>query len=137
MNKRILTKEQVETLMKNLNVSKCSPKSITYSKEFKQKAVAMSKDKQMTYREIFEHCGFDLSIIGHGTPKECLKRWNRIYRSKGLIGLSEDARGRKSAGRIKIRGVSDQDRIKRLELEILYLKAENDFLAKLRAKRAE
>lgn len=137
MNKRVLTKEQVETLMKNPNVSKCSPKSITYSKEFKQKAVTMSKDKRLTYREIFEHCGFDLSIIGYGTPKECLKRWNRIYRSKGLIGLSEDFRGMNGKASIKVRKLSDEDKIKRLELEILYLKAENDFLAKLRAKKAE
>ncbi len=32
---------------------------------------------------------------------------------------------------------SDKDKTNRLELQIKYLKAENDFLAKLRAKRAE
>jgi hypothetical protein len=97
----------------------------------------MSKDGCLTYKQIFEHFGIDLDIIGVKTPKECLKRWNRIYRSRGLSGLSEDTRGRKSTGRIRVKGLSDEDKIKRLELEVLYLKAENDFLAKLRAKRAE
>jgi hypothetical protein len=32
---------------------------------------------------------------------------------------------------------SEKDKIKRLELQIRYLQAENAFLAKLRAKRAE
>lgn len=31
----------------------------------------------------------------------------------------------------------EADRVRRLELKVLYLEAENDFLAKLRAKRAE
>lgn len=137
MNKRILTNEQVETLMKNPNVSRCSPKSITYSKEFKIKAVTMSQSEGYTCKKIFEHLGFDVDVIGIKTPKECLKRWNQVYRSKGLDGFDKELRGTQSTGRVKTKGVSEADRIKRLELEILYLKAENDFLAKLRAKRAE
>jgi len=137
MNKRTLTREQVETLSKNPNVLKCSPKSITYSKEFKVKAVTMSKDEGYTCKEIFRRLGFDLDIIGVKTPKECLKRWNGIYRLKGLDGFDKELRGTQSKGRIRTIRVSDEDKIKRLELEILYLKAENDFLAKLRAKRVE
>lgn len=137
MKKRILTREQVETLMKNPNVSMCSSKSITYSKEFKVKAVTMSRDEGYTSKKIFEHLGFDLDVIGVKTPKECLKRWNRIYRDKGLRGFDKELRGTQSTGRVKTRGLSSEDKIKRLELEILYLKAENGFLAKLRAKRAE
>jgi transposase-like protein len=137
MNKRILTDEQVVTLMKNPNVSKCSPKSITYSKEFKVRAVTMSQNEGYTYKDIFKRLGFDLGVIGVKTPKECLKRWNRIYREKGLDGLSKDLRGSRGKGKVKKKDISDEDKIKRLELEILYLKAENDFLAKLRAKKAE
>jgi hypothetical protein len=32
---------------------------------------------------------------------------------------------------------NDRDKMKRLELQVKYLEAENDFLAKLRAKRAD
>ncbi len=32
---------------------------------------------------------------------------------------------------------AEREKIKRLELQVKYLEAENDFLAKLRAKRAE
>jgi transposase-like protein len=137
MKKRILTDEQIETLLKNSNVSTCSPKSITYSKEFKVRAVTMSQNEGYTYKDIFKRLGFDLDVIGVKTPKECLKRWNRVYREKGIEGFDKELRGTQSTGRVKTIGVSSEDRIKRLELEVLYLKAENDFLAKLRAKRAE
>ena len=41
----------------------------------------------------------------------------------------------RGGGRPKTKGITPEDRIKRLEAENAYLKAENDFLAKLRAKR--
>ena len=137
MKKRILTNAQIETLRKNPHVSRCSPKSITYSNEFKIKAVTMYQNEGYTCKQIFQRLGFDLDIVGVKTPKECLKRWNRIYRANGVDGFKKELRGTQSPGRLSVCDVSDEDKIKRLELEILYLKAENDFLAKLRAKRAE
>ena len=76
-----------------------------------------------------------MEVIGSSTPKECLKSWNKVYKTRGLEGFIE-SRGR-AGGRTKTKNLSDTDRIKRLEIQIAYLKAENDFLAKLRAKRAE
>ena len=35
MGKRIFTVDQMQELSKNINVAKCSDKSITYSKKFK------------------------------------------------------------------------------------------------------
>ena len=37
-------------------------------------------------------------------------------------------------GRPKTKGLTDTDKIKRLKIEVAYLKAKNDFLVKLRAK---
>lgn len=66
-----------------------------------------------------------------------MRRWMRLFRAKGEDGLS-DQRGRTGrGGRPKTKGVIEADRIKRLEAEVAYLKAENNFLAELRAKRAE
>lgn len=122
MSKRIFTDEQVKQLRSNSNVSACSSKSITYSEEFKLKALIQYKEG-LTSREIFTLAGFDLDVVGKEIPKECLYRWRR--------------RTGKRSGRPKTRGVTKEDKIKRLEAQVAYLKAENSFLAHLRARRAE
>lgn len=135
MSKRIFTKEQIEGLKRNPNVINCSEKSILYNKDFKIEAVKQYKEGIIS-REIFKIAGFDLRIIGKDTPKECLKRWNKIYFEKGIARLEKDFRGI-NGGRKKIIEIKEKDRIKRLEAEVAYLKAENDFLIKLRARRAK
>ena len=55
---------------------------------------------------------------------------------KGINGFSE-RRGRHRKRAPDKKTASDKERIKRLEAENAYLKEENDFLAKIRAKRAE
>jgi hypothetical protein len=135
MSKRIFTKEQIEILKSNINVKNCSERSILYSRDFKIKAVKQYEEG-LTGREIFDLAGFDLKIIEKDTPKGCLKRWNKIYKKKGIIGLEKDFRGINGGRRKKIE-IIEKDRIKRLEAEVAYLKAENDFLIKLRAKRAK
>lgn len=70
-------------------------------------------------------------------PAESLRRWNNVYRTKGIEKLSVENRGRDGGRPPKIKDATEKDKIKRLEAEVAYLKAENDFLAKLRAKRRE
>ncbi len=135
MSKRLFTEEQIKKLSNNVNVARCSERSITYGNEFKKAAIKQYNEQFLTSKEIFINAGFDMGVIGKGTPKECLKRWNKLYRAKGIEGLAE-SRGW-AGGRTKTKNLSDTDRIKRLEAQVAYLKAENDFLAKLRAKRAE
>ena len=136
MSKRIFTKEEIWQIAKNENVARCSKRSITYDKGFKMRAVK-HYEQGLTSTEIFRQAGFDPHIIGKDQPKECLKRWNRIYRAKGNTGLATEQRGRSGGRQKKIRDTSDADKIKRLEIEIAYLKAENDFLACLRARKTE
>lgn len=109
-------------------------KSIAYSKNFKIRAVKLYNDG-LTPTEIFRKEGFDLNVIGKDKPKECLKRWNKVYRAKGEEGLIIETRGRLGGRPKKPEDKTDADKIKRLEAEVAYLKAENDFLVKLRAKR--
>lgn len=136
MSRRILTKEQIAEMLKNTNVSYCSNRSITYTKDFKLLAIKLY-EQGLTSSDIFRKAGFDLDVIGRHQPKECLSRWLERFRAKGMDGLS-DQRGKTGrGGRPKTKGVTEGDKIKRLEAEVAYLKAENDFLAKLRAKRAE
>ena len=133
MSNRIFSQEEIKELSKNINVSKCSERSISYSKDFKIKAVRLYSEG-MTSSEIFRQGGFLLEMIGLKKPKGCLRRWNKVYRTKGTAGLLIEARGR-GGGRPKKINLSDNDRIQRLETEIAYLKAENDFLVKLRASK--
>jgi hypothetical protein len=111
--------------------------AITYNNDFKVRAMKQHKEQYMTFKEIFIKAGFDLDIIGEDTPRWCFKRWNKTYKTKGLEKLAAESRGKMSTGRPTTKNVTDADRIKRLEMENAYLRAENDFLAKLRAKRAE
>jgi transposase-like protein len=136
MSKRRFNETQAAELLKNKNVAKCSDKSITYSKEFKVRAVKQYYEDGYSPGMIFKEAGFDWQIIGPDSPKDCLQRWRTIYKARGVDCLSIETRGKHhKGGRPKINNMTDAERIKRLEIENAYLKAENDFLAKLRAAR--
>lgn len=136
MSKRIFDEAQLTMLRSNKNVSRCSDRSISYSKEFKLAAVKQYNEEGLTSREIFERVGFDLDMVGRDAPKSCLKRWNKTFRAKGLLGLQKENRGG-NGGRPKKQKLTEEERIEWLEAEVAYLRAENDFLIELRAKRAE
>jgi len=134
MSNRIFTQEQRIALLKNPNIEGCSEKSIIYSKAFKITAVR-EWQTGLPPQEIFIQAGFDINLIGSETPKDCLKRWRKVFQRKGVAGLQVDGRSQnKSSGRKKAHWKNDKDKIKYLEAEVAYLKAENNFLAKLRKK---
>ncbi len=132
MSKRRFTEAQIAELSKNKNVSKCSAKSITYSKEFEVLAVKQYYEGSSAV-SIFEEAGFNVGLIGKEIPRSSLTRWRKIYNLRGTGRLSVETRGR--SGRPRKTVLNDAERIKRMEVEIAYLKAENDFLAKLRAAK--
>lgn len=134
MSKRNLNEEEITNLLKNKNVSSCSSKSITYSKEFKVLAVKQYKEG-MPSREIFERAGFDLNMIGKDIPSDRINAWNKIMREKGEAILNTETRGRGSPGRPKLKGLTDKEKLEYLEAKVAYLKAENEFLTQLRKKR--
>jgi hypothetical protein len=135
MSKRIFTPEQVTDLLQNPYVTKCSDRSIGYRKDFKIFAIKRYQEG-WSPQQIFREAGFNTAIIGSKTPKWCLKRWLTTFQTKGEIGLKTDSRGQgKGGGRPKgIKHLSDKEKLKYLEAQVAYLKAENDFLAKLRKK---
>lgn len=131
------TNEEVLELRKNPNVVKCSQKAVTYSKDFKLRAVKQYLEENLSCSEIFRLAGFDLSALGRDVPNDRIGDWKYIYRTYGETGLRTERRGLGSTGRPRINGLSEKERVERLEAEVAYLKAENDFLKRLRAKRAE
>lgn len=135
MGKRIFTKKQIETLLQNQNVARCSEKSISYHKNFKVLAIKKYQEGLSAY-DIFRKSRLNIDIIGRKAPNDCLRRWLKIFKGKGKAGLIIDSRGKcKSGGRPKnIEDLTEKDKLKRLEAEVAYLKEENRFLAKLRKK---
>ena len=136
MSKRRFSEAQIKKLLANPNISRCSDKSITYSKEFKILAVKKYYEEGCSPVMIFEEAGINRQIIGLDSPDACLQRWRTVYKRKGKDRLMVETRGRShGGGRPKTKGVSDTDKMKRMEIEIAYLKAENVFLVKLRAAK--
>ena len=136
MSKRIFSEDQIKKLLANPNISRCSDRSITYSQDFKVLAVKKYYEGAYSPNMIFEEAGIDRRIIGQESPSCCLHRWRALYNTRGEAVLRVEARGKRKKGRRpRIRGLTEADRIKRMEIEIAYLKAENDFLAKLRVAK--
>lgn len=132
------TNKECLELLKNPNVIKCSNKAITYSKEFKLKAVKQYTDEGVSSNEIFRLAGFNSDVIGKDTPKDRISDWKRLYRLYGEEGLNIDRRGKHgNGGRPTTKNLTEKEKLERLEAQVAYLKAENDFLKQLRAKRAE
>lgn len=132
MSQRKFSEEQIKELSQNPNVANCSDKSITYKKDFKISTVKKYQEG-LPVILIFKQAGFNIAVIGRKTPKWCLERWRKTFRDKGIEGLSNEARG-KGGGRPKKNWSNEKEKIKYLETQVAYLKAENNFLAKLRKK---
>lgn len=136
MSKRIFTHEQIALLRKNKNVAACSEKSITYHHDFMIAAVKRYQEG-LPPSAIFQEAGFNLALIGRETPKWCVLRWRRKFDSKGAAGLEKDGRGSHHRGGRPpdMARMSEKEKLRYLEAQVAYLKAENTFLAKLRKQR--
>lgn len=132
MSKRIFSQEQINEMLKNKNVVRCSEKSITYYKDFKIKAVRQYRDEGIPANQIFKEAGFNIDVIGREVPKDRMYDWVKIFKTKGVASLSAEQRGGPGR-RHGFKNLTDKEKIKELENKVAYLKAENDFLAKLRA----
>ena len=131
----IFTSEEIGKLKQNQFVFNCSDRSIIYTYEFKKRALEQYH-QGVSSNEIWRRAGFDISSWKKHYTKDCIHNWKRIFKKKGFEGLAK-LRGSQATGRPRTKGLTNADKINRLELQVRYLRAENDFLAKLRAKRAE
>jgi transposase len=133
----MFTQKQINDLLANKNVAKCSPKSITYKREFKIWAVKKYFEEAYSPNMIFEEADFDLNVIGRDKPKSCLNRWRKTYSAKGEKELLRENRGGhgRRKGRPKFKDKDEE--IRYLKAKVAYMEAENDFLAKLRGLKRE
>lgn len=128
----IFSSEQIAELKQNPCVFECSERSIHYTYEFKKRALELHA-KGISPNEIWRRVGFNVSMWKKGYCRYNIRDWKRMVAKGGLPSLN-------NLGGIQFdRGLNktNKDKLKRLELQVKYLEAENDFLTKLRAKRAE
>ena len=124
----IFIEEQVAFLKRHPSVFSCTARSINYTYEFKREALKLHASG-VTAREIWERAGFDATWWKKRYFQTTLRDWRRIVNKKGDRGLRTPGGVQYDHGPTHI----PQDKLRRLELEVSYLKKENSFLAKRRA----
>lgn len=126
------TTEETLKLKENPCVFDCTSNMVNYTFEFKKRALELHSEGVFA-KEIWRRSGFDVSKWRKDYCRSTLSDWKKIVKTHGIDGLNRNGGIRFDRGPTK----TEADTIKRLTLQVQYLKAENDFLAKLRAKRAE
>jgi transposase len=128
MSNKIFTEKEIEILSNNKYIRHVSAKGITYTDEFKRIFINENENGKFP-REIFEECGFDISILGMKRVKSSGKRWRAAYRKEGTLGL-QDTR-KENSGRPTNKELCIEEKYARLQAQINLLKAENELLKKL------
>lgn len=124
--------EEIVEMKKNPCVFNCTTKSVHYTYEFKKSSLELYA-QGVGPKEIWRRAGFNLCKWKKNYFVLTLKDWRKIVARDGVKGLNKMGGLQYDRGPTK----EEKDKLKRLELQVKYLKAENAFLAKLRAKRAE
>ena len=134
----IFTQEEIVEFRRHPCVFHCSERSIHYTYEFKKRALALHA-QGVSPKQIWIRAGFNPDRWKKNYTYSTIKDWIRVVEKRGIDGLANfggfQYDGGRSNKKESLRIASDK--LKRLELQVKYLKAENDFLAVLRAKRAE
>lgn len=128
----IFSNEEVVILKQNPCVFSCTRNSINYTYEFKKRALEL-RESGVSAKEIWRRSGFDVTRWKKHYFRLTIRDWKRVVEKNGIEGLKKPGGVQFDRGPTHTKN----DTIKRLELQVKYLEAENDFLAKLRAKRAE
>ena len=125
MANNYFTEEQQNELQNNPYVRKVSAKSITYTKEFKEKFEEEYRGGKLP-SQILSDMGLDPHMLGNSRKSGLVTRM-KMYelRPEGF----EDTR-KNHSGRPAIKQLTDAEKIKYLEQKIAYLNQENEFLKK-------
>jgi hypothetical protein len=118
------TEEQIKELKWNLNVKNCTSKHIIFTKEFKIKAVELSK-KYFSPKEIFKQFWFPEYVIFSRVPALSIDRWKRNLNKKWII---EENKWRKKNEIIDFDQMSLKEQNEYLKTKVLFLEELNNVL---------
>ena len=131
----IFTSEQIEKLRQNPCVWRVTERSVHYTYEFKKRALDLYAEG-VKPDEIWKQAVFNVKIWKKSYCRYTIKDWRRLVKKGGLESLTKPS-GVQSDNGYKRAKSPEADRVRRLELQVQYLEAENAFLARLRTKKAE
>lgn len=131
----IFTSEQLALLRAHPCVWRVTERSIHYTYDFKKRALDLYA-QGVKPDDIWRQAGFEVSIWKKNYCRYTLKDWGALIKNGGLESLTNPSGVQADGGYRRARS-PEADRVRRLELQVRYLEAENAFLSKLRAKRAE
>lgn len=120
MNKETYTDNQIKILSKNKNIAHIGSFKVRYADAFKKSAIKQY-NAGLSAVEIFQNAGIDLDIIGKRAPNRLMNQWRTALR----VNLDKD----------KSPLERPNNSLEMLRSQVAYLKAENHFLAQLRAKK--
>lgn len=125
MGRIYFTEDQQRELEKNPYIQNVSPKSITYTKEFKEKFEEDYRAGKLP-SQILADMGIDHRILGKRRKGGLVTRM-KLYelRPEGC----DDTR-KNNSGRPSTKQLTNAEKIERLEQKIAYLNQENEFLKK-------
>ena len=130
MRSHEFSSEDLALLRNNPLIRTVSPAGrIYYTEAFIADALQRNKQGYQA-RETFLDAGIPLHHFANFYPKKMLQLWESRQKEA-------QKRGERRKGRPKKAPDSPEERLRYLEAEVTYLKAENAFLAQLRAQRAE
>jgi len=130
MNAHALSREELKRFRSNPWVRRVSESGrIYYTKAFIAHAFERKREGY-TPKTIFTEAGIPLHKFRPEYPKERIKQW--LIRRKKAQAAPPRHRGRPTK-----RPDAPEERLRFLEAQVAYLRAENAFLAELRAQRAE
>jgi hypothetical protein len=125
MGKNHFTEEQQLELSQNPYIQKVSATTITYTKEFRERFEEEYRAGKLP-SQILIDMGIDPRVLGNKRKSSLVQRM-KLYESRPEG--CEDTR-QINSGRPSVKGLSDAEKIKRLEQKIEYLKQENEFIKK-------
>ncbi len=100
------TPKQRSKLLANRNVQAASEKSVTFTPEFKIKAVHFYQEGTSP-DQIFEDAGIPLEYFEDDYCRSCIKRWLEKLKAEGEESLRMDERGKGATGRPKGESLED------------------------------
>lgn len=120
MSKQEYTIEQIEELQNNSCVKICSSKYITFTDEFKLKALELDK-KYIIPKKIFIEFWFPDYLVNSEVPTNSLKRWRRKIKNKWIMWLVWTIKWRKKKEKKDITKMTKEEYIAYLETKTAYL----------------
>lgn len=132
MRKPIYSEEQIEEIKQNIYVKNSTGKSVSFTPEWKMKAVEMHTPG-VNAKDIFKIMWLPQYFYNTDLPRKCLQRWEKIVKNNWVKALKEDKRWSwKRPIKVDTSKMTMEEENKYLRAELAYTKEENKHLEVLK-----